>query len=405
MGEPTAILVVDDDPLILSIAERVLREKGYDVATAATGEAALRLAQEQKPALVLLDVLLPDANGVEVGRQIKVAAEGSPPFVILVSGVKTAPDDQAFGLESGADGYIGRPVSNRELLARMEAALRLKRAEEALAERTKELEAANERLKAEVAERKRAEQALRENEARLVQQERLAAVGQFTTGLAHGVNNILQGILLRVEMTLADSSLSPAAQQSLEEILEETKRVARLVQKLLDFSGKAILRRREVDLDDLVRRQVERMRPTFPRGVSVTVRSAADAVVRADARQLRQLVANLVENAADAMPDGGEVDVVLQRGPAGATCAICHQRVDGEWVHLVVADGGEGIAPDEAPHIFEPFFTTRAPERSGLGLSQALGIVKQHRGHIEVESETGRGTQFTAFLPPYSKGD
>jgi PAS domain S-box-containing protein len=132
MNEKTRILVVDDDPHLLQGMSRILKSAGYETIEAANGTECLRFTIEQKPDLVLLDVMLPDINGVEVCKRIKSDKTLSNSYVVLLSSLRTSSDDQAEGLETGADGYIARPVSNRELLARVESLLRLKRSEQAL---------------------------------------------------------------------------------------------------------------------------------------------------------------------------------------------------------------------------------------------------------------------------------
>ena len=132
MNEKTRILVVDDDPHLLQGMSRILKSAGYETIEAVTGTDCLRFTIEQKPDLVLLDVMLPDINGIEVCKSIKLDKTLSNCYVVLLSSLRTSSDDQAEGLETGADGYIARPVSNRELLARVESLLRLKRSEHAL---------------------------------------------------------------------------------------------------------------------------------------------------------------------------------------------------------------------------------------------------------------------------------
>jgi len=123
------ILVVDDDPDIRFATVRLLRKAGYLVAEADTGEMGLCLVRETHPDLVLLDVMLPDKDGYEICRIIKTDEELKNTYVILISGKKTWSDDQSEGLEIGADGYVARPVSNRELLARVQSMVRIIRAE------------------------------------------------------------------------------------------------------------------------------------------------------------------------------------------------------------------------------------------------------------------------------------
>ena len=170
MIAPVRFLVVDDDPDILSGTARLLERAGYTVDTASSGEDALQAVRVQRPDLLLLDHDLPGISGVEVCRRVKQDPALANILVVLVSTLRTKSDEQAQGLESGADGYIVRPIANRELLARVESYVRilrltrsLRRAHLASAGLTEDavegrnrLEAANEELRVEIAERRRA---------------------------------------------------------------------------------------------------------------------------------------------------------------------------------------------------------------------------------------------------------
>jgi len=132
MGEAFKILVTDDDPDILELNSSVLRGEGYEVWEAATGTECIERVRRQRPDLVLLDVVLPDMTGIEVCRQIKQDPELSGPFVILLSGIHISSDNQAEGLSVGADGYLIKPLSRREFIARIQAMERIKRTEDKL---------------------------------------------------------------------------------------------------------------------------------------------------------------------------------------------------------------------------------------------------------------------------------
>lgn len=129
MNDMCSILVVDDEPVMLNATARLLRSAGYSVFEADCGAACLRLAREKRPDLILLDVQLPDILGYEVCRQIKADDELRQSYVVLLSGVKISSDNQSEGLEIGADGYLTRPIANRELLARVQAMMRIIKAE------------------------------------------------------------------------------------------------------------------------------------------------------------------------------------------------------------------------------------------------------------------------------------
>jgi DNA-binding response OmpR family regulator len=138
MGETITILVADDDPDILLLTTEVLRRAGYEVLEASTGKECLEALRAQHPDIVLLDVMLPDTTGIELCKQIKADEGLQGIFVILVSGVQVSSDYQADGLNVGADGYIVKPIPNKELLARVQAMVRIKRAEDALREKERE---------------------------------------------------------------------------------------------------------------------------------------------------------------------------------------------------------------------------------------------------------------------------
>jgi len=125
MKQEIKILIVDDDPDVLFATARALRKEGYEVIEASTGRECLSKAKENKPDLILLDVMLPDIEGTEICKQIKADPFFEGIFVVLLSGFKIASDDQAAGLDTGADGYIARPISNLELLARVRAMARI----------------------------------------------------------------------------------------------------------------------------------------------------------------------------------------------------------------------------------------------------------------------------------------
>lgn len=139
-SERARILVTDDNPDVLLLTRTLLEDEGYDVFEAATGKECLESVRLHGPDIVLLDVMLPDVTGIEICRQIKSDPALSRTFVILVSGIRISSDFQADGLNLGADGYIIKPIANRELLARVQSMIRIKRAEDALRQKEKEQE-------------------------------------------------------------------------------------------------------------------------------------------------------------------------------------------------------------------------------------------------------------------------
>ncbi len=239
-------------------------------------------------------------------------------------------------------------------------------------------------------------------QAQLEQQERLAAVGQLASGIAHDFNNLLTTIILYAQMALGDPRLPDDLAQSLKVIIGESHQATQLVQQVLDFSRRAPMDARPMDLVPFLKESVKVLERTIPENIRLRlVTGEGPFVVNGDPARIRQAVVNMVLNARDAMPQGGEVRLGLSGftlGPAEAPPVA--GMGPGEWVCLEIADTGTGIPPDVLPRIFEPFFTTKPRGLgTGLGLAQVYGIVQQHGGYIGVETEVGKGTTFRVYLP------
>ncbi len=242
----------------------------------------------------------------------------------------------------------------------------------------------------------------REMEERLRRQERLAAVGQLAGGIAHDFNNILAAIVLYAQIPLRRPDLPPTIENALETILEESHRAADLVQQVLDFSGSAMMDTEPVGLVDLAQETVTLLQRTIPESIRlVTDMACRPCTIEADATRIHQVLMNLALNARDAMPEGGELRIQVERIKVTPdTAPPLPDIAPGAWVRLTVSDTGTGMSKDVQDHLFEPFFTTKAKgEGTGLGLAQVYGIVKQHEGFIDVETAEGEGTTFTILLP------
>jgi two-component system NtrC family sensor kinase len=235
----------------------------------------------------------------------------------------------------------------------------------------------------------------REMRARLLETERLAALGELVAGVAHEVNNPLSSISAYSQLLLRDGALDAAQRESVEVIRSETLRASQVVKDLLSFSRRSTPERESVLVNQVVERTLRlRNYQLSASGIAVDLALAPDQpAVLGDARQLQQVVLNLVTTSIQAMaPEPG--------GPVrGGTLRITPRAV-GAQVVLEVADTGRGIPAAARQRVFEPFFTTkREGEGTGLGLSVSYGIVQAHRGEITVRSAPGRGTTFEVTLP------
>jgi PAS domain S-box-containing protein len=245
-----------------------------------------------------------------------------------------------------------------------------------------------------------------ELEKQLHRQERLAAVGQLAAGIAHDFNNIMSVIMVYAEITSTAPGLSPRERGRMETIMQQADRATAMIRQILDFSRQSVYERQVVDVLPLLKEQVKLLRQTLPENIEVLFDYGKHpCLLLADATRFQQLVLNLALNARDAMPHGG-----LLRMEISTIRVDAQERPllpgPGEWLRLTVSDTGCGIASEHMAHLYEPFFTTKEQGKgTGLGLAQAHGIVAQHEGHIAVESELGRGTTFTVYLPAAAPSD
>jgi PAS domain S-box-containing protein len=239
-------------------------------------------------------------------------------------------------------------------------------------------------------------------ERRVELQERLAAVGQLAAGIAHDFNNIVGAIILYSEMLSRSERIVGKDRERVATIEQQAERATALVQQILDFSRRTVMKPHPVDLAGVLEDFRDLITRTIPENIDISVvHDKGEYVVSADPARLDQALMNLALNARDAMPEGGKLRFALGRLEVrpGERPPYRDMR-PGDWIRLEVADSGQGIAPGDLPHVFEPFFSTKErSEGTGLGLAQVYGIIKQHGGYIEAQSELGVGTIFIMYLP------
>ncbi len=248
--------------------------------------------------------------------------------------------------------------------------------------------------------------ALKSLEAQFVQSQKMQAIGQLAGGVAHDFNNLLTAISGHCDLLLLRHDQGDQDYSDLIQIHQNANRAASLVGQLLAFSRKQNLRPEIVDLRDTLADLTHLLNRLVGERVMLTLNhDPALLPIRADKRQLEQVIMNLVVNARDAMPSGGEIKVETENLNLAEMVERDHAIIPaGRYVLVKVIDEGHGIPPEKIGKIFEPFYTTkRTGEGTGLGLSTAYGIVKQTGGFIFVDSEVGVGTVFTLYLPVHDR--
>ena len=402
------LLAIDDSPTYLEHLANVLSGEGYEAIPAKGGEEALERIMHEPFDCILVDLVMPRMDGIEVCRRITALEHGNvarqPAAVIMLTSSESE-EDMARGLEAGADDFVGKSSDLAVLKARIRALLRRKffqeenhRIIEEL--KNKEIEQVRSRAEREAElhrELQKAYDDLRQTQEAAMQQERLRALGQMASGIAHDINNAISPVSLYVD-TLLDNEpgLSTRTRDYLEIIQRAIDDVSHTVGRMREF-----YRQREpklllapVDLNQLTQQVVDLTRARWSdmpqqRGAVIDVQTELAAGLGSIAgieSEIREALTNLIFNAVDAMPDGGKLTLRTSAttGPADGAPL--------QSVLVEVQDTGAGMDEETRRRCLEPFFTTKGERGTGLGLAMVYGIAQRHNAKIEIESTPRKGT-------------
>jgi signal transduction histidine kinase/ActR/RegA family two-component response regulator len=273
-----------------------------------------------------------------------------------------------------------------------------------LDEEQKNLARINEQLRHEITEQKMDAHERSRLDRQLQQSQKMEAVGKLAGGIAHDFNNMLGGISGFAELIkLRYTENNPDLERYIDTILDTSKRAAALTAQLLAFARKGKYQIVNVNMHETIQNVIHLIIHSFDRRIEVIKDFTADSItVKGDKNQLQNAVISLAMNARDAMPEGGELrfateNIVLKKDDIKS---FAYEVNPGSYFSLTVTDTGVGMDEDTKTRVFEPFFTTKDfGEGSGLGLSGVYGTIKNHQGFIEVESESGKGTDIKVCLP------
>ena len=396
--DPVRVLIAEDDHLVGEMVKGYLEEAGYAVVgEAANGLEAVYLAKSLRPDVVLMDIKMPDMDGIEATQRIQ---SSSPTPVVVLTAYDT-PDLVEQAGEAGVGAYVVKPPAKREIERAI--AIAMARFEDMM-----DLRRLNEELQSEIDARKQAEEERLRMEKKIHQAQRIESLGVLAGGIAHNFNNILCGILGNAELALMDlhpSSLeSDNLTMSLTEIKECSKQAANLVSQMLAYVGRGQYVVEAIDLSKVIRELAQMLESSSLKKTSIEYDLAGDLpTIEADAMQIRQVVMTLVTNAIEATGEqGGNVRIrtgVMEASRADlADSPVDPEPEPGRYVCLEVSDTGCGMGGEMLDKIFEPFFTTKFTGR-GLGLAAVLGIMRDLKGAIKVDTKPGLGTTFTTLFP------
>ncbi|MGH7740120.1 MAG: PAS domain S-box protein, partial [bacterium] len=252
-----------------------------------------------------------------------------------------------------------------------------------------------------ITERKKAEESLRRHEEQMRLAQKMDAIGRLAGGVAHDFNNLLSVIGGNTEFLLSDLAPDDTRREEAEEIQKAVRRGAELTKQLLVFGQKQVSKPEPVNLNELSSEMNKMLKRLIDATINLSIIQDRELKpIRADSGQMQQIILNLVLNARDAMPEGGDLTIETKNIRAG-DLADEHRAslTPGDYVRLIVVDTGSGMEPEVQKRIFEPFFTTKAEKGTGLGLATVYSIVQKWNGNIFVESALGVGTRFILYFP------
>lgn len=387
------VLIAEDEPVSRRLLQSYLQKWGYEVTVAVNGAEAWNLFEQTHHAIVITDWMMPELDGLELIRRIRAAQRPGYVHATLLT-ARAQKEDLVEGMEAGADDFLTKPFDRDELRVRLRAAERLVNLEASLAEQNR---------------------VLRETQAALVQSEKLASLGQLAAGVAHEINNPVAYVTNNLAVIRRDTQAALAALDAYrrgdaveaarlekaadvdylrenfgrlcDKTLEGLHRVRDIVRNLRDFARLDEAEFKEADLNAALNSTIEIIQHQIKeRGIQLERDFGRLPQVLCHPGKINQVFLNLLMNAIQACARGGAV--------------TAHTRPEPAAVVVEVRDTGCGIAPEHRPKLFEPFFTTKpVGQGTGLGLSVSFGIVRDHGGAIEVESEVGRGSTFRVRLP------
>ena len=239
-------------------------------------------------------------------------------------------------------------------------------------------------------------------EHQLRQAQKMEAIGQLAGGVAHDFNNILTAFMMSLSGLQRKQDLDADIREGLQDLETGATRASTLTRQLLMFSRRSVLNVRKLDLNDVVADMLKMLGHLLGEHIDINFEPTdKPPLVKADAGMMEQVLMNLAVNARDAMPKGGQITIAVEAVAINRAQAVAHpERRVGHFICLSVADTGCGMDEATQKRIFEPFFTTKALGKgTGLGLATVYGIVAQHRGWVEVQSQPGQGATFRVFLP------
>ncbi|MCF8128161.1 MAG: response regulator [Deltaproteobacteria bacterium] len=387
----TTILIIDDDAAVRQSFVDYLEDLDYRILTAENGRIGLEVFEGENTDLVLVDLRMPEVDGLEVLAHIRKTSPDTPLIVVSGTGVIA---DAVEALRRGAWDYMLKPVEDLTVLSyaiknALEKA-RLKQENRRYQEHLEQM--VNDRTKEKIA-----------LEKQLIQAQKMEALGTLAGGIAHDFNNILSALMGFTELCLLElDDPEHPVHRKLKSMLHAENRAKELVSQILTFSRMQEHVLTPVSISPIVKEALKLLKASLPANIELKQGINSHQQVMADPTRIHQILMNLCTNAYHAMEEnGGLLTVSLTSDHCDEQPSFSHgDLAPGSYLRLTVEDTGAGIPPAILDNIFDPYFSTKGKDKgTGLGLAVVHGIVKSHGGAIHVKSRVGKGTAVQVFLP------
>jgi len=374
-----SVLIVEDDPGLSDLIHKTLSDQGLGCACTFNGNQALDWLGKNHADLLLLDYSLPDMAGSALIERLGQRQAVLPFIVITGHGDEHIAVDM---MKAGAQDYL---VKDTALLERLPTIVTRALKDIEHASRLKEIEEERQRL-----------------QTRLMQVQKLEAIGTLAGGIAHDFNNILSTVLGYTELAKLKLEQGQPIAGELDEVLRAGIRARDLIRQILTFSRQADIQRTPLEIVPLIKETVKFLKASLPSTIEIHQDlNAPHSLILADPTQIHQVLMNLCTNATHAMQGKGRLDIRLRELDLDQESSIAYKGLQpGRHLSLSISDNGRGIPREIIEKIFDPFFTTKERgEGSGMGLAVVHGIVSDMHGAITVDSVPGLGSTFHVLFP------
>lgn len=368
------ILIVEDEPDMLNYIASLFENENYNILQAKDGESALEMTDKHNPDLVILDLMLPEIDGLSICKKLKLDEKTRLIKIVMLT-AKSDEKSKLTALRYGVDDFLNKPFSSKEIKSRINNMLQSGRTQKELNLELKELL-----------------NKLNISQNRLIQSEKLNTIGSLSTGILHEVKNPLNYMVTALYSLKLDPTIinDPDLMDTVKDIEEGMERIKNIVSDIRSFAHPKEIDKAKFLLKEVIESALKFTKQEL-RDVKINVEINSELQVIASRNHILQVLINLISNAIKAIKESKNKDV-------GEITICCKQ--DGNKALLMVTDNGTGISEENLKVIFNPFFTTKdIGSGMGLGLNISYTIVESHDSKLEVTSEIGKGTSFYFALP------